>query len=157
MMHRVFLPIAAAVLAASPAIAHEYKTNGINVMHPWARASAPGQKVGGAYMHIQNTSTTADRLLSVSSPAADKVEIHEMKMDGDIMRMREIQTGLSIAPKGGVSLKPGSYHLMLQGLKAPLKRGALVPLTLNFERAGAINIKLKVEPIDHGGSNHEHH
>jgi len=114
---------------------------------PFSRATPAGAKVGVGYMTITNKSATADRLVSASSPAAAKVEVHEMSMQDNVMRMRELSRGLPIDGGKSVSLAPGGYHLMLMGLKAPLKQGDKVPVTLNFEKAGKVDVTLDVEGI----------
>jgi hypothetical protein len=98
-------------------------------------------------MTITNTGAAADRLVSASSPAAGKVEIHEMSMQDNIMKMRELPRGLPIEAGKTVSLSPGGYHLMLLGLKAPLKKGDKITVTLNFEKAGKVDVTLDVEGI----------
>jgi hypothetical protein len=97
-------------------------------------------------MTIENKGKDADRLLSAASPAAGIVEIHEMKMDGGMMQMREV-TGLDLKPGAAVELKPGGYHVMLMDLKAPLKQGESVPVTLKFEKAGSIEVKAAIEAM----------
>jgi hypothetical protein len=105
----------------------------ISVSDAWARATMPGQKVSGAYMQIQ--SDVDARLISVSSPAVPRVEVHEMKMDGDVMRMREVQA--VELPKGKtVSLEPGGFHIMLMNLPKPIAAGEVIPLTLTIESGG---------------------
>ena len=105
----------------------------ISVSDAWARATMPGQKVSGAYMQIQ--SDVDARLISASSPAVPRVEVHEMKMDGDVMRMREVQA--IDLPKGKtVSLEPGGYHIMLMNLSKPIAAGEVIPLTLVVESGG---------------------
>ena len=99
---------------------------------------------GGGFLKITNGGTTPDRLVSATSPAADIVQVHEMKMDGSVMRMREVEKGLEIPAGGSVTLAPGGYHLMMMGLKGPLKQGAKVPVKLVFEKAGPIEIELSV-------------
>jgi copper(I)-binding protein len=84
------------------------------------------------------------------------VQIHEMKMEGSVMRMREHEGGLEIAPGATVTLAPGSLHLMMMGLKAPFKQGEKVPVTLTFEKAGKIDVELVVVPIGATPSTHEH-
>jgi copper(I)-binding protein len=84
-------------------------------------------------------------LVSASSPAVDKVEIHTMTMDGGVMKMRPLPDGIAIPAGGTAKLAPGGYHMMLLGLKAPLVEGKLVPLTLNFAKAGPVKVQLKVE------------
>ena len=97
-------------------------------------------------MTIENKGKDADRLLSASSPAAGIVEIHEMKMANGMMQMREV-TGLEIKPGATVELKPGGYHVMLMDLKTPLKQGESVPVTLKFEKAGAVEVKASIEAM----------
>ena len=129
----------------------------ITVSDAWARATMPGQKVSGAYMQIQ--SDVDARLLSVSSAAVPRVEVHEMKMDGDVMRMRELK---SVAlPKGQiVTLEPGGFHLMLMSLKKPIAVGDIIPLTLEVESGGKkqmIEVKAEARGMDGGMRDHHHH
>ena len=99
------------------------------------------------YPHIGNTGTTPDRLVAVKSPAAGKTELHEMKMDGTIMRMREVEKGIEIPAGGTVELKPGGFHIMFMGLKTPFAKDTRVPATLVFEKAGSINVELAVQAM----------
>ena len=126
------------------ASAHSYKLGALEIGHPWARATPPTAPTGGGFLSVKNTGTTPDRLISVSSPAAETVQVHEMKMEGNVMRMREIAGGLEIPPGATVTLAPGGMHLMMMGLKAPLKQGERVPLSLVFEKAGKIDVELAV-------------
>jgi copper(I)-binding protein len=132
------------LLVAIPALAQSYKIGALQIDQPWARATAPSAPAGGGFLKITNSGTTPDRLVSANSPAADLVQVHEMKMDGNVMRMREVEKGLEIPPGGSVMLAPGGYHLMMMGLKGPLKQGTKVPVTLVFEKAGKIEIELSV-------------
>jgi periplasmic copper chaperone A len=134
-------------LPVTGAFAHDYKLGALQIGHPWARATAPSAPAGGGFLSITNTGTTPDRLVSVRSPAAETVQVHEMKMDGNVMRMREVEHGLDIPPGATVTLKPGGFHLMLMGLKGQLKQGATVPATLVFEKAGSIDVELDVEGL----------
>lgn len=122
-------------------------SSSISIEKPFSRATPGGSKVGVGYMTITNKGAAMDRLLSASSPAAGKVEIHEMTMQGGVMKMRELPSGLPIEAGKTISLAPGGYHLMLMGLKAPLKQGNKVPVTLNFEKAGKIDVTLDVQAI----------
>jgi len=124
-------------LVASPALAQ------IKIEDAWSRATAPGAKIAAGYMTIRNASKAPDKLMSASSPAAEKVETHVTVKDGDIFRMREVK-GYDIPAGGAFELKPGSAHLMLVNVKAPLKEGDKVPLTLRFERAGEVKTELHV-------------
>jgi periplasmic copper chaperone A len=141
------LSLLALLLVASPAIAHDYKLGALQIGQPWARATPPTAPSGGGFLSITNTGTTPDRLISAKSPAADMVQVHEMKMDGNVMRMREVEKGLEIAPGATVTLAPGGLHLMMMGLKAPFKKDEKVPVTLVFEKAGSIDIELAVMPM----------
>lgn len=146
-----FILAAVAVLSASVAPAHEYHARSLTITHPWSRETAPGQDVGGGFMVVANTGATPDRLLGGSTPAAKSIEVHEMTMDGGVMRMRQVAGGLAVPAHGTLELKPGSYHLMLMGLKAPLKKGTRVPATLRFAHAGAVKVEFQVEAIDFAG------
>lgn len=135
-------------LLALPAVAmaQEFKAGDITVVAPWARATPGGAKVGGAYLEVKAAAGAGDRLVSVSSPAAGTVEIHEHINDGGIMKMRRIE-GLAVPGGGSVTLKPGGYHLMLMDLKQPLKQGDKVGLTLTFEKAGTLAVEGPVAPL----------
>ncbi len=150
---RLFLAATVSVLAL-PAMAQDYKLGSIEITTPWTRATAPTARTGGGFMTITNKGTTADRLVSARSNASDKVEIHEMQMDGSVMRMRELAKGLEIPPGATVMLKPGSYHIMFMELKAPLAKDAKVPVTLVFEKAGSLDVQLNVEAM--GAMPHGH-
>ena len=129
------------------AMAHGYKLGSLEIGHPWSRATPAGAPTAGAYLKITNNGTTADRLTAAKSPAADKVEIHEMKMEGSIMRMRELERGLEIPAGATGTLEPGSFHLMFIGLKARFEQGTLVPVTLVFDKAGSIDVELSIAPM----------
>ncbi|MEZ5923048.1 MAG: copper chaperone PCu(A)C [Hyphomicrobiaceae bacterium] len=147
-MKRTLLLLALALIGlASPALAHEYKLGALTLHHPWARATPPGAQVAGAYVEIVNAGTEPDRLIAVSSPVAEVGEIHEMSMVEDVMKMRRLEAGLEIPAGATVSLKPGSFHIMLMKLKEPLVENVPVKATLTFENAGAIEVELVVEKI----------
>ena len=145
-LHRLTLAALVAVLAL-PASALDYKLGAIEIVQPWTRATPPTAESGGGYLVLKNNGTTPDRLIAVKSPAADKAEIHEMKMDGNIMRMREVEKGIEIPPGATVELKPGGFHVMFMGLRAPFAKDAKVPLTLVFEKAGSIDVDLMVQAM----------
>lgn len=144
-------------LVASPAIARDYTLGALQIGNPWTRATPSTAPSGGGFLSITNTGTTPDRLISAKSPAAGMVEVHEMKMDGNIMRMREVEKGLEIAPGTTVKLAPGGLHLMMMGLKAPFKKDDKVPVTLVFEKAGSIDVELSVLPLGASPAKHEEH
>ncbi len=134
---------AALVLATLTATAHSFTLGEIDIGHPYARPTRDGQLVSGGYLKLTNKGP-ADRLLSASSPVAGATEIHSMTMDGNVMKMRQVDA-IELASGQTVELKPGGYHLMLMGLKAPLKAGDKVPLTLKFEKAGEVVVTINVE------------
>jgi len=138
-----------------PALAQGTSNTSITVEQPWARATPGGAKTGAVYMTLGNKSGTADRLTGVSSDVAEKLQIHEMKVENGVMKMGEIAGGLPIPAGGSVALKPGSYHVMLIGLKKPLTVGEKFPLTLTFEKAGNISVTVPVQAMgaaqDKGG------
>jgi copper(I)-binding protein len=133
-------------MAASSAAARDYQIGTLTIEHPWARPTVPGQSTGGAYFGVRNNGSVPDRLLGGSTPMAARVEVHEMRMEGDVMRMREIPA-LDVPAGAPVKLAPGGLHLMLLGLKGPLKVGDKVPLKLRFEKAGEIGVVLQVESM----------
>ncbi|MEO7151771.1 MAG: copper chaperone PCu(A)C [Burkholderiaceae bacterium] len=137
------LVVAAAALVAPSATAHAFKLGPISIGHPYARPTAPGQPIGGAYLSLV-TAGGPERLVSATTPAAAAVELHSMSMDGNVMRMREL-AAIDLVPGQTVTLEPGGVHLMLTGLKAPLKAGQKFPLTLSFERAGSVVVTVNVE------------
>ncbi|MCS6997283.1 MAG: copper chaperone PCu(A)C [Casimicrobiaceae bacterium] len=112
----------------------------VSISDPWVRATAPGQRAAGAFMEIKAEQNV--RLVAGRSPAAAKVEIHEMAMEGGVMKMREIP-GIDIPQGQTLSLKPGGYHVMLIDLKQPIKADEVVPITLEF--VGIDNKKHTVE------------
>lgn len=138
---------ALAALLPATLLAHDYKLGSLEISHPWTRATPPTAKSGGGFLTITNKGTTPDRLIAARSPVSRKVEVHEMKMDGSVMRMREVEKGLEIPPGATVTLKPGGYHIMFMELKAPLAKDGKVPVTLVFEKAGTIDIELAVEAM----------
>ena len=146
MPKRLMASLAALAVAgmATLALAHEYKVAEIEIDHPWARPTAPTATVGAAYLSLKNDGKTDDRLVAASSPAAEKVELHSMTMMSGVMTMRQVPA-IEVQAGRTVTLEPGGLHLMLIGLKEPLKEGARVPATLSFERAGSVSVELIVQ------------
>jgi len=154
----VVLTVLTLVVGASAALAHGYKLGDLAIGHPWARATPAGATVGGGYLSITNNGTAPDRLTGVTFTAADHVEIHEMKMEGDVMKMRPLPDGVEVKPGETVRLAPDGIHLMLMGLKAPLKKGDMVAGALTFEKAGSVNVEFKIDDIGAmGPSGHSDH
>ena len=121
---------ASCILSGACASAAEAESAPVKVENPWLRASVPGQKASGGFMVL--TAQRPLQLVGVESPAAAVAEVHEMKMEGDVMRMRAIDS-LDLPQGVAVELKPGGYHIMLQQLKAPLLKDTQVPITLVFK------------------------
>jgi copper(I)-binding protein len=139
--------IGAAVLAAwlaIPAQAEDVTVGSLHIIAPWARATPKGASVGGGYMKISNTGNAPDRLVSGASDVASRFEIHEMTMDDGVMKMRPVANGLEIKPGQTVELKPGGYHVMFVGLKVAFERGQQVKATLQFEKAGKVDVEFTV-------------
>ncbi|UOO80951.1 copper chaperone PCu(A)C [Uruburuella testudinis] len=131
---------------------------GIDVDDAWARTTVQGMNMGGVFMALENDGKTDDVLLGGSTPVAERVEIHTHINDNGVMRMREVEGGLPL-PKGReVVLKPGSYHIMLMGLKAPLQEGQKFPLTLKFKNAKAQTVTVETKtPAQSQAPAHHHH
>ena len=136
------LAASAALVYSSAAFAHEFSVGDIVINHPWTRATSPAAKVGGGYFEAVNNGTVDDRLVGASSPAASRVEIHKMEMADGIMKMRPVPDGMAIAGGDKIELAPGGYHLMLIDLTEPIREGDMVPVTLQFEMAGSVEVEL---------------
>jgi periplasmic copper chaperone A len=143
------------------ASAHGFQIGELKIEHPYANATPPGAKNGGAYFKaINNIGKTPDRLLSAKSTIAASTELHTMRMDGNIMRMREVAS--IELPASGVTLfgqgTEHGYHVMLMGLKEPLKEGDSFKLNLKFEKAGEVEVSVQVEKAKSATSDaHKHH
>lgn len=146
-----------AALAVAPESAAQQRAGAIVIEDAWASASNPGTNIAAGYATFRNTGGQSDRLLSVSSARAGRSETHEMRMDGAIMRMRAVQ-GIEIPAGGAVTLAPGGLHIMFFNVDAPFVTDQIVPVTLRFERAGAVNVDFVVLPLNaRRGHDHDHH
>jgi periplasmic copper chaperone A len=147
-MHiRLLLAALAILLPLLSAAAHEVKLGAITLTDLWARATPPNAPTAGGYMTIANSGGEADRLMSASSPSAQAVEFHEMKVTDGVMTMRKLEGGVDIPAGASVALAPGSFHLMFVEPKKSFARGEQVPVTLTFEKAGTVETFLHVEAI----------
>lgn len=135
------------LVTVQPVLAHEFKIGAIEIEHPWSRATPPGAKVGGGYLTITNDGATADRLIAATAEVAERAEIHEMAVKDGIMTMRPVSGGVEIPAGGSVQLSPGGFHLMLIGLKSPLKKGESFKGTLTFASAGTVPVTFAVDSI----------
>jgi len=138
--------LAVALTFATPSYAQSAKVGGLEIENAYTRATVPGQQVAGGFLRIENSGSVVDQLISASSPVAAEVQIHEMAMDGNVMRMRQVKD-ISVPAGGSVELKPGGYHLMLMNIKTPLAVGEVVPVKLKFAKAGEVEVKLPVKAM----------
>jgi copper(I)-binding protein len=137
------------------AAAHDYSLGSLSIDHPWARATAPGAPVGGGFLRIHNAGDEPDRLIDGSVDFASDVQIHESSMNDGMMRMQHLEEGLLIPAGETVTLRPGSYHVMFTGLQRRLVEGKSEQITLEFERAGEIDVELTIEGPGERGPHQE--
>lgn len=137
---------AATLLLVTPAFAHNgvIHLGPINISAPFTRATLPNAPVGGGYLTIENIGSEDDRLVSATTPIAGQAQIHDMAMEGDVMKMRQLTDGLVIPAGETITLAPGGLHIMLTDLKGKLVEGDTLTLTLTFEKAGTVDVLLPV-------------
>src|SRR5262249_33435534 len=121
--------------------AAEYKVGSIEISDPWSRATPKGTNIGAGYMTIENRGTEPDRLVAGNTDVSAGVQLHEMTLDREVAKMREMKAGIEIKPGQTVKLKPGSSHVMFVNLKRQLVKGEIVKGTLTFERAGTVTVE----------------
>lgn len=155
--------------AAAQTVAEQsYKLGALTIIAPWTRVTPKGAKVAGGYVRITNAGKEPDRLIGGTFDLSARVEVHEMAVEGGVMRMRELK-GLEIKPGETIELKPGGYHLMFMGMTGALEAGKPVKGRLTFEKAGSIDVEFRVAPLGatspsggvgkpsgHGGHGDEH-
>jgi hypothetical protein len=148
------LPLAALALALpAPTLAHEYKAGALLVDHPVIRVASPVSKTGAGYMVITNKGKAADRLLSVTTAASTRSDLHGTINAGGIMQMRAQAGGVPIPAGGTVRFAPGGLHVMFIGLKAAAPPGQMIKARLTFARAGSVDVAFKAETAS-GSHNH---
>lgn len=130
----------------------EYKAGSIEILHPAAKATLPGQPVGGGFLTIVNHGAEPDRLVSITSPVSGDVQMHEMSLQNDVMQMRKLTDGIPIPAGATVKLGPGGLHVMFMKIAAPFREGESFPATLNFEKAGEITVQFEVEAFRSGSA-----
>jgi len=154
-MKRNTLALLVAALGFSFSVqAQEAKVGSIKIENAYTRATVPGQQVAGGFMKIENKGI-ADQLVSVSSPAAGEVQLHEMAMEGSVMKMRQVKD-IAVPAGGSIELKPGGLHLMFINIKAPLSAGESVPVKLKFAKAGEVEVKMPVNAMGQAGGAVKH-
>ncbi len=163
-MNRILLSLALIATLASPVLAHGTTSHepaataapagpvvtigDLEITGAFSRATLPNAPVGAGYLTITNKGAADDRLVSVSSVVAGTTQIHEMKMEGDVMKMGELADGLVIPAGGSVTLAPGGFHIMFMKLNQQLVEGTKVPVTLTFAKAGTVEVELMVGAVN---------
>jgi len=153
--------LALLALCATPLAAHETAAGVMRIDHAWARATAGMAKVGAAYVTVINEGAEMDHLVGAATPVAAKAELHTVVMENGVMSMRPVH-GVEVHPGEPVVLRPGGIHVMLMGLKHPLKEGETFPLTLTFEHGGPVEVDVIVQkagsmgPESHGHETEQH-
>ena len=137
------IAVLAVAAIAVPAAAHEEKAGDVTIVHPWSRPAPQGQN-GVIYLEIRNGGAADDRLIAVSTPLAEKIELHRSTMEDGIHRMERMES-IVVPAGGGVELAPGGLHVMLVGLKFMLMAEETISVTFSFERAGDITTGVAVE------------
>jgi copper(I)-binding protein len=155
-MWKVVAPLMAGIgLAVTAWAADVAQVGDIAIREPWVRASLGNAPNSAAYMTLETTGASPDRLIGGSTPAAERVELHTHIMEGGVAKMRPIDA-IEVAPGAPTVLAPGGAHVMLSGLTRKLEAGTTVPLTLVFEHAGAVTLKVPVQGVMAGaGPGHD--
>jgi len=143
---RLIVALLLALIVGSQARAQTSTPGKVLVENAWARATPGGAKTGAAYMTLVNAGAAADRLLGATTSVADKVQFHKDEEENGVSRMRQLQT-VELAPGATIVFKPAVMHIMLVGLKQPLKEGQTFPLALEFEKAGKVEVTVSVAKI----------
>jgi copper(I)-binding protein len=151
MKKQLFAAFALALAGAGNA--HEYKLGTLHIDHPVIRVASPAAKTGAGFMTISNRGRVADRLLSVTTDASNRADLHGTVQQGNVMQMRAQAGGVAIPAGGTLAFAPGGLHVMFIGLKAAVPAGRMVKARLNFERAGAVEVMFKAETA---GQAHQH-
>ena len=151
--HKLLL-LAGLLVSPLLAQAHEYKAGQIEIDHPWSRAMPPTAPNAAAFFVLHNQGDTADRLISASSPQAQKTEIHEHVHKDGLMKMQQVQ-GIDLPAGAEVKLQPMGYHVMLFGVQKQAQDGERFPLTLRFEKAGEVQVEVAVQK-DAPQAEHQH-
>lgn len=150
---RILAVLALCIYGVGAANAHVETISDLEIVHPWAKTSLKGVPNSAAYMVITNTGDADDRLVAVSAEVSESAELHTMRMEDGVMRMRRITDGLNLPAGEPVVLEPGGKHIMLIGLRRQLKPGDSFDLSLTFENAGEHTVEVRVpESQEDGGS-----
>ncbi len=146
----IYLALAMTLGFGASTLAQNAKVGNLQIENAYTRATVPGQQVAGGFFKIENKGAV-DQLISVTSPVAGEVQLHEMAMEGNVMKMRQVKD-IPIPAGGSVELKPGGLHLMFMNIKAPLATGEMVPVKLKFAKAGEVEVKMPVNAMGAPGA-----
>lgn len=154
-----FFALAAIFGTISSANSHDHmvKVGTLTIKEAWTRETPPNAPAGGAYLTITNTGDVADRLVGGSAAFSNIIEIHDMTMENNVMRMFPLEDGLEIPAGETVTLKPGGLHVMMIGITDPFKEGDTVTITLSFEQAGTVDVEFSVAKIGAKEAHHHNH
>ncbi|RON10531.1 copper resistance protein CopZ [Pseudomonas brassicacearum] len=157
-MLKKLIVLAALLLPACFANAHEYKAGELEIAHPWSQELPPNAPTVAAYFVIHNNGKTADRLLGVASPISGKAELHEHVKQNDLMKMQQVPS-VEIPAGGDITFAPMAYHVMLLELKdrSLLHDGKRFPLTLHFEKSGDVTVEVAVQKQPPAGTEEHKH
>jgi copper(I)-binding protein len=144
MLSKYACAVLLSTLLAVPVRAEEVKAGDLVITQAWSRATPKGAKVAGGFLTIENNGSAPDRLIGGSADVAAKVQVHEMATNNGVMTMRPLDAGLTIEPGKTVKFAPGGYHLMMLDLKGQLRQGDKLPVTLEFEKAGKVQVSFDV-------------
>lgn len=142
------LPLVTLVTTLAGASADDFEAGALRIDDPWARPSAGDARIGAAYFEIENTGTTADRLVSAKTDIAERVELHESIEEAGVAKMQALKDGIEVPAGGEAKLKPRGMHVMLLGLKQKLEEDQSFPMTLTFEKQGDVQIRVEVDSDD---------
>lgn len=145
------------MLAATPAVAHDFRVGALSIGHPWSRATPRRATTGAGYLSITNTGTEPDRFISGSVEVASGFELHRTSVADGVVSMRPLEGGLEIRAGETVELKPGGTHIILVNLKDPLEQGKRFSGTLVFEKAGTAQVEFLVLQVGSSGRRHDEH
>jgi periplasmic copper chaperone A len=138
------LTVCLLMLLAAPAAAHEIKVGSLEIVHPWARATAGAAKTGAIYMRIENNGDTDDQLISMATDAAERVEMHTSSEENGVASMQKVDA-IDLPAHSTIEFKPGKYHVMLIGVDPPLREYDTFKMTLVFAKAGEVEVEVYVE------------
>jgi periplasmic copper chaperone A len=147
LFHQIAFAIAitlAAIVTAGNGQAHDIKLGKLIISHPWSRQSPMAADVAAGFFSVQNTGDEDDRLLKATAEITAKVQLHDMKIENDVMKMVELPAGIPIPAGQTIELKPKSLHVMFMDLKSQVKEGEEIKGTLVFEKAGTVEVMFEV-------------